>query len=384
MDFNDWYITQEDDFYSIRRAYKLKGKRKYQRFPRNKYSHIQEYSALKDFVIRLNGKNPNAERIKGKLEFRHAFINEPLMDSYLVYLRTQIPNQKDASTMFNYLRHYALGFFIEKMGISNPLLWHKNQHIWSKYLLNKDHDLEDELRIFEKDRIVSSKVLKYIVNEMNRFCKFLHNQKPDIPALTFEPLSKAALKDHKARREIAGIKHVSRYIPNSHWIKIEEALSNTPWKNPILLAYHYGLRRNEALGLEVTNVKKSCILLTKQFDKIVNNQITYKPLKSRNSRMIPHWLISPTLTFSLIQEMNVHYHPDTLRSKFSRLCETLGLPAYTLHDLRRTFITNAVRKGIEPEELRLAVGHANAETTYQYYVMDSRELDLEDFVPDLG
>lgn len=381
-----WYLAKEGDWYSIRRIVGTGKSKKHERFPKKKYRHIKDLEELRDFVIRLNGKDPRIERIKGKLEFRHAFINEEMLDKYYEYLRTQIPNERDASTLFQYLKKYALGFFIQKLDMANPLDWHQHQHIWSKYLLNRADDLKDEWRIFEKDRIVSSKVLKYIVNEMNRFCRFLHNQKPDIPALTFEPLSKAALKDHKARRKLKGVKHNAQYITPVHWEKIREELDENEWKYPILLAFYYGLRRNEAMGLELSDVKKSCLFLTKQFDKVENTKVIHKPLKSRNSRKIPHWFLTPAKAYNLIQEMskNTPLHPDTLGDYFSSLCEGLELPRYTLHDLRRTFITNAVRKGIEPEELRLAVGHANAETTYQYYVMDSRELDLEDFVPEVS
>ena len=387
MEQGNWFIAKESNRLVIKRMIKKPdGKRSAQRYPRDKYSHIDNEAQLKDFVIRLNGKDPKIERIMAKLEFRHAFINEDLMERYYSYLQTQIPNEKDAKTLLGYLKRYALAFFIEKMKFSNPLHWHKNQHIWSKYLLNRDDDLQDNLRIFDVDRIPSTKVLKYTVNELNRFMKFLHNQKPDIPALHFEPLSKAAIKDHKARRQMNGIKHQSQYISKDHWQKIEKAISKKSWRYPIVLAYSYGLRRNEAMGVVLEDIKKSCLSLSKQLDVVENGKRQFKPLKSRNSRKIPHWFMSPTKTYEIVKQMSETElpHPDTLGKYFSEICEQLGLPRYTLHDLRRSFITNAVRDGINPEDLRLAVGHANSETTYQYYVMDARELDEEVFVPEAG
>ncbi len=48
-------------------------------------------------------------------------------------------------------------------------------------------------------------------------------------------------------------------------------------------------------------------------------------------------------------------HPDTLSGNFTKLIEQLKIEPYIFHDLRRAFITNAIRKGVEPEDLRLAV-----------------------------
>ena len=385
MSSGQWFLAKEGDWYSIKKMVtKANGKRSSKRYPKAKYSHITNLGQLKDFVIRLNGKDPRAERIKAKLDFNHAFIDENLMSEYFEYLKTQIPSEKDSGTLYSYLKRYALNFFIGKMDLANPIEWHQHQHIWAKYLLNRDKGLKSNLRIFEKDRIVSAKVIKSIINELNRFSKFLHNQKPDIPALHFEPLSKAALKEHKARRILGGKKRQVQYIPDENWKKITKSLKNKDWRHSILLAYYYGLRRNEAMGLQLTDIKKGYLSITKQLDKVQNNNVSYKPLKGRSARKVPHWFIKPIETHKLITEMNnsKYYHPDVIGNKFTNLCESLKLPRYTLHDLRRSFITNAVRKGIEPEELRLAAGHSNAQTTYQYYVMDSRSLDDEDFMPE--
>lgn len=383
-----WYLAKEGDWFSIRRmVISQSGSRKQERYSRKHFSHITSEKELRDFVIRLNGKDPQIERIRQKIRFTHAFIDQKMMDKYHDFLLTQIPNEKDANTLFGYLKRYALNFFIGRMNLINPLHWHQNQHIWGKYLLNRDNNLDDKLRVIPKGEILSSKVIKYTINELNRFSGFLHLQKPDIPQLTFMPVSKAALKEHKATREIRGLKKQPQYIDPVHWKLLMPHLMKADWGKPIILAFCYGLRRNEAMGLETSDIKKGCLKLSKQLDKVSDGTIqSYKPLKGRTIRRIPHWFMSPARAYSMVKKMNEGhiYHPDTIGTKFTRLCNKLSLPDYKLHDLRRTFITNAIKKGIAPEDLRQAVGHTNSDTTYRYYVMDARDLDEEDFTPEVG
>lgn len=75
---------------------------------------------------------------------------------------------------------------------------------------------------------------------------------------------------------------------------------------------------------------------------------------------------------------------DTISTYFNDFCIDLKLNDNTFHDLRRTYITECVKKGIDSEELRLAVGHSNIQTTCKYYVMDAVELEDEVWTPEVG
>ncbi len=389
--FTAWSLVKDGDKQAIRRWATLPdGTQKFERFPLKKYEHIRgNKRELEDFVIRLNGKDPRVERIKSMLAFKHAYISDDLMDDYREnYLFQQIPTRKDALSMFQYLNKYCLEFFISKSDLKNPLDWHRHQHVWGKYLLNKkDDDLDSEKLIFNPGEIKSAKVIRYTVNELNRFMKYLHLKRPDeVPALTFEPISRAAYKEHEARRKMTNETHVSKYVKPADWEKIRKRLEDqkAPWRFAVYLAYHYGLRRNETMGLQATDVRKAYLACDRQFsghDKF--KQPIYKPLKNRLPRRIPHWLGEAAQAYAWINDMQKGLvHPDTLTNHFASLVKALELPDYVFHDLRRTFITNAVKKKVEPEELRLAVGHSNIQTTYKYYVMDARELEEEIWIPE--
>ncbi len=379
-----WILTQDGEKHSIRRwVYFPDGKKTFERFPAARYQHIRENETeLKNFVIRLNGFDPAVERLKKKVTFKHAFISDELLVDYEEnYLSVHIPNQKDRKTLFAYLKNYALNFFVNKAQIANPLEWHRNQHLWGKYLLNREEKkLDPALRIFESGDIRSAKVLKYTINELNRFMKYLHLRRPDeIPVLTFDPISRATFKEHDARRKMTQEVHESKYIKPSDWAKIQDGLetADAPWRFAIYLAYFYGLRRNEALGLRLEDIRQAYLSVERQYvglDKAGNP--IYGPLKNRTARKVPHLFLDPSEAYKFIQAMRkCILHPDTLSGNFTSLAEKLKLDSYIFHDLRRAFITNAIKNGIQPEELRLAVGHSTIQTTYKFYVMDSREQD---------
>lgn len=61
---------------------------------------------------------------------------------------------------------------------------------------------------------------------------------------------------------------------------------------------------------------------------------------------------------------------------FVRMMEQLELEGYTPYDCKHTFITNAVRNGIDKQILRKMIGHADLNTTDKYYT----HMDLEDIL----
>lgn len=361
-----WFVTKENSRLTIRST---AGKR----YPREKYKNMSQRE-IEDLVIRLNGKDPAEVRAKQSVDFKHAFISPALMDDYFIFLKSQIPKEKEAITLLNYLKNYALNFFIVSLGLPNPTDWHRKQHVWALYLQNRDEGLKPEFRFFGT-RLMSSKVIRYTVAELNRFMAYLHNQRPEeVIPLKFSPMSRAMYKTQDEMRKMKGLARQSLYIKPADWKTIEKALPRYPHlKSPVLLAYYYGSRRDETLGLQPDDVKRGHLSIERQ----VGDQI----LKDKEARRVPHWFTDPKTARALIEQLP-SIHPDTVSTLFSQMVSDLGLPGYVFKDLRRTFATNAVKRKIDPEDLRLAMGHASIETTYSYYVADSRELADEIYSPD--
>jgi integrase len=74
-------------------------------------------------------------------------------------------------------------------------------------------------------------------------------------------------------------------------------------------------------------------------------------------------------------------HPDTFYEKWCTYISSLNL-SYDLHDLRRTFITKALRLH-HPRDVQMAVGHVSLTTTMGY-AQDDRDTSDEVFKPEAG
>jgi hypothetical protein len=375
--------------------------------------------ALTDYIIRLNGKDPIAERLREKCNYDHAWINDELLQQYRQdEIYSCINDRTNADALFGYLNRYALHWFITLKRLHSPLQWKAYEKEWGRYLMNKKEDestLKDDLRIFRdkdtdkhrtpKNRQLSAKVLKNTVYEMNRFVRYVYKKRRnefENELVEIEPWGDALIKTYASDWKIKNKRRLSKYIKVIHWQTIKERMKkeNVPWRHQVGLAYDYGLRRNETMGLETDSVRPQYLHLTKQLKKITKTTDekirTFKPLKGRETeRKIEHWFVDPKETQARIRLMlTCLSHPDTISKGFINLCKRINkeeqkrkktdkecFPTYWFHDLRRTFITNAVKAEKSRYDLQLAIGHKSERVLNQFYLMDARELE-DDF--DMG
>lgn len=390
--FNRWVIINDNDGGTIiprirRWAHYPNGKKTYERYPSNKYAHLRDNpKELENFVIRLNGEDPDEKRVKLLIKFRHAYIDPQLLDLYLEYLLTQIPSKKHALIEFTNLQRYFFGFFIVKMGIADPVMWHRQQNHWAKALLNKvesdDSHFKEEWRLFPPDEIRSAKTLRSIVSGANRFMQFLHERRPDeVPPLKFVPLNRAAYKELEARRKLKGKVTIRKFIPIEHWQTIKKRLPKeiVAW---VHLSYLYGLRRSEAMAIDHSSIMNQYLKVTKQLTGFPESEKpVYGPLKGRKERKVPHWFCTPAEAYEWVNQVGKPMHPDTFSKQWAGLMKELDFD-YDIHDLRHTWVTRSIRlEGVVPREVQLAAGHESIETTMGY-LHDDRAFGDELFVPD--
>lgn len=70
-------------------------------------------------------------------------------------------------------------------------------------------------------------------------------------------------------------------------------------------------------------------------------------------------------------------YPDTITEKFNALVDRAGLPLITLHDVRHSYATIALRSGAHPKIVSSRLGHASVAFTLQTYTEDIPELDRQ-------
>ena len=389
--FSKWSLMYEtrdgQRVYVIRRwAYKPDGSKKYERYDAKKYRHMRDnLKELKNFVIRLNGEDPNAVRVKHAVEFRHAYINTELIDSYYSYLKTQIPSERHADAELSRLKRYCFRFFIEKLRKPNPLDWHLQQELWAKALLNKfdkDDSFREEWKLLEPGELISAKTLKSIVNAMNRFMVFLHQKRPaEVQPLFFKPISRASYKELDARRRLENKTIIRKMIRDEHWATIQKRASDD-LKDWSMVAYLYGLRRSEVMAIDLNAVRPDYLLVSKQLVSLPEpHKPVFAPLKGRMDRKVPHWFCKPVQVYRLIKQIQErgYIHPGTLSHRWTEFMRDLGYD-YDFHDIRHTWITKAMRVAPKHRDVQLAAGHVNIETTMGY-LHDDRNFNDEPYVP---
>lgn len=339
-----------------------------ERLPIKKYALIREnVDELNKLVDRLNYDILKAKKSRDSLAFKHAFIDEELLEEFKSLLITQIPSRDRALTNFHYLKTHVLTYFIQTLNLANPRDWYLvSQTKWGEYLI-------------KNKAIVAPATKREVIQIANRFIKFLHSKRPDeVPMYRFEPISAAVFKKMIAQRKVDKEGADRKFIKDEHWAMIKTKLPDSI-KPAALLAYHYGLRRSETLGVQIQDVKKGYLELQRQLVKL-KPKPSFGPLKGREARKINHWLTTPENAYKWVKATQANLiHPDTLSDIWREVMETLKLD-YDFHDLRHSFITKALAE-YPPRQVQLAAGHKSIETTMKY-AHDHRQLNDEQFNPE--
>lgn len=356
----------------IRRVVYLPGEKKplQERLAAKKYAHLRDNErSLKDFVLRLNRRTPEVYRTKKAVEFKHAFINEKLLEEYLSYLIATIPTEAVAKSEFYALKTHALAYFINKLNLADPVDWKRKESLWTQALLNRRQDKAKTPPVWEDNKDRSPTLIKGTVQALNRFMRWLNKRDMHTyPLILFDPVTAAQMKDLKARRVLNGDAIIRKMVRKESWEHIKE--SSTGFLNAALnLAYHYGLRRNEVLGLQKEDVRQGWINLQRQLKKFtIKGGPKYGPLKGRDARTVPHWFCTAKQAYAWIEEIEKgRIDPrdfSELASKFFDRIEE----DHTMHDFRHTWTSFAVRSHTTFEVMK-AAGHKDLNTTNKYLHM---------------
>jgi integrase len=339
-----WRVFKEGGRATVRRWHAGK----FERLALVQYRHVRDSEGeLKDFVHRLNA----ALRVPELVAFKHAFISPALLEEYLEHLLAQIPTESVARTQFQYLRDYALNFFIGRLNLANPLDWHRvHKTKWALYLTN-DPDVPEAAR-----------TKRQIVFALNHFIEWLHERRPtEMPALKFVPLTRAMLRAIESRRIREGRARRPRPIPPETWKAILKRIDKRV--HPVLqLCYYFGLRRSEAMGLRLEDVGEEWLFIDRQKGRRAGRDAD---LKGRESRRVPYWYATPEQAYRWIQALP-KLHQDTVSDIWQDSLKGMPeLKGYTIHCIRHTWITRAMAEK-PAREVQLAAGHKDISVTMKY------------------
>jgi integrase len=339
---------------------RIKGFPQSQNFPKRKLS-LNNISDLRKILIELN-KDRKIQKKKEpihKEEIIRNFIKREMIE-FLKDLENQGVHSHQRRIIENNLEDRFLSFFFKKNEL-NFSTWPNFNNEIQKSLIDKNY---------------SYSVIKNILSSGSRFLKFLHrNKTPNIfehYRFSLSPQNKKLLKSKIRKPNILS--------PSDQ--KTIESLLSEEFRPIYYIGLNYGLRLSEIRGLELDDVRQSCLMIERQ--KSERGKI--KQPKCEKSRQVPHWNISPSLLYNLISQIKSSNLKDPLRSNsflsFIRKLKSEGLIShnYRIHDLRHTFISEAVRTH-DLLSVRDAAGHSDISMTNKY--LHSLPLDgLEIFKPD--
>lgn len=94
-----------------------------------------------------------------------------------------------------------------------------------------------------------------------------------------------------------------------------------------------------------------------------------KILAELKSLQIPQFVVCPRIT------------PETYNRRLARVALTMGIPAFTSHDLRKAFVNYVCKRaGVTGNALSSSLGHSSTGTTERYYLKDDVSQLLGEFV----
>ena len=164
----------------------------------------------------------------------------------------------------------------------------------------------------------------------------------------------------------------------------------TPWglrdRALLELLYATGIRRNEALGLDLADLdlkereirivngkggKGRVIPLTRSCAIVIESYVERaRPVLARKS---PH-----SINALFLSRVGTRMHSNLLYDLLLALKEKTGLKKpLTPHTFRRTFATHLLKSGVSLRHIQKLLGHTSLDTTAVYLRVDTRELRRE-------
>lgn len=340
----------------IRRYRLFEGQKIWETYSKEKYATLSP-DEITRLLNRLNASRLQEElEAKKRFQYDSAYVNELTLTEFESLLSTRSNKPAHTRAIMNCLHAHVLNFFIHTKKLPNPNGWKKYEHEFGSYLLNKK---------------LSAAHITRIAQTANRFIKFLYmNFQDELKFFELSPVSLHVLKDIKTSNSDR-----SKYISEEQFETICKSATESILP-AIKLAYAFGLRRSEVLGLSVEDVFEESLVVNRQLISLLPNKV-FDSLKNKENREVLYWYMTPEETFSLISQLP-SMHPDTLSDIFVEDMKRLGLN-FKFHDLRRTFITRALRSH-HYRDVQLAAGHSDLKTT-QRYAQDDRTLSRRKFRP---
>lgn len=175
-----------------------------------------------------------------------------------------------------------------------------------------------------------------------------------------------AAVERKGMREPKPLRH--KLLPDP--VETARALTAVPsqgYRDALVIYYATGLRYEELLRVGVGDVHDGHVYVQPEEGPAA----TAEPTKGYRGRMVP---IAPEVRDVIVRHLawrdpskrGRHAHKNALHRAIRAACTVAKVPVFGLHDLRRCFATESVRRGVPLTVVREWMGHQLVATTEGY------------------
>lgn len=133
----------------------------------------------------------------------------------------------------------------------------------------------------------------------------------------------------------------------------------------VLLALNTGMRRSELFNLGWENVNLSGRTLTIAGASAKSGKTRHIPLNQQAIQVLQDWQ-KQTGNNGLVFKNQKGQRFDNIQTSWEGLIKTIKIRNYRFHDLRHTFASKLVMKGVPLNTVRELLGHADLKTTLRY------------------
>ena len=137
-------------------------------------------------------------------------------------------------------------------------------------------------------------------------------------------------------------------------------------KPMVLVAMHTGIRQGELFDLEWSDIDIARAQLTIRGEKSKNLQTRFIPLNSVALKALSDWRNQSDDMTGLVFPGKNGKRFDTVKTAWKAALSDANVVKFRWHDLRHTFASRLVMKGVDLNTVRELMGHADYQMTLRY------------------
>jgi len=201
----------------------------------------------------------------------------------------------------------------------------------------------------------------------NKGNKIDHQKPPRYLSKDEEKMLRATLNDRQQSHRQERVNHIE-------WCEIRNIEAPKPliytftdYLQPlVILALNTGMRRGELLSLEWPQVDVRRRLLTVLGEKSKSNQTRHIPLNDEAFQILMSWRNQADSQNYVFTSPITGNQITNINTAWRNILKAANIKSFRFHDLRHTFASNLVMRGISLNTVRELLGHHSIDMTLRY------------------